>query len=54
MSTGNFDLEKSLGIEFEATSNKAATSNRESNASRSSYLMAGAVGGMFTGEIIIR
>ena len=27
----------------------AATSNRDSSASRSSYLMAGAVGGMFTG-----
>ena len=30
-------------------SNTAATSNRDSSASRSSYLMAGAVGGMFTG-----
>lgn len=30
-------------------SNTAATSDLDSNASRSSYLMAGAVGGMFTG-----
>ena len=30
-------------------SNTAATSNRDSSASSSSYLMAGAVGGMFTG-----
>ena len=30
-------------------SNTAATCNRDSSASRSSYLMAGAVGGMFTG-----
>ena len=32
-------------------SNTAATSNRDSSASRSSYLIAGAVGGMFTGEL---
>ena len=30
-------------------SNTAATSSRDSSANRSSYLMAGAVGGMFTG-----
>jgi len=41
---------REIGLNSSAPpSNTAATSNRDSSASRSSYLMAGAVGEMFTG-----